>query len=344
MAIPFTNYVDITSGVIAAPAVTDRSLSLRLFSTNRLVPTNSFAEFTSAEDVGDHFGFTSDEYNRAAFYFGFISKVATAPRIMSIASWVENNTAPILYGSSKSLASLASFAAIAAGNLNLTIGEVTAQMNFNMEGNSASYASIAATIQGGIRVSNPADPDWTNATVVYDSVNGRFVLTGSEISTGQAIPISCNPCAAPDLGSLLGWQAVDAIASAGAPAEDLVAAVYSSAQASNNFGSFAFVPTLTQDQIMELASLLADTNYLFMALFAVNADNASEISAALIGSPVVPLLCRLCPTNFLNCCQGQFLLQLITQNATYLKTICFRVAFLRRLLLRTFTRYTTACV
>ena len=72
MAIAFTKYVDIVSGVGGAEQVSLRELIGRLFTINPLVPTESLIEFTDLESVGIYFGTASEEFKRALFYFSFV--------------------------------------------------------------------------------------------------------------------------------------------------------------------------------------------------------------------------------------------------------------------------------
>ena len=65
MAIRFTKYIDITSGVGAGAVVPRRDLIGRVFSSNSLIPPGSFLEFDTASDVSSYFGSSSQEYLRA---------------------------------------------------------------------------------------------------------------------------------------------------------------------------------------------------------------------------------------------------------------------------------------
>src|SRR4051812_24416653 len=91
MSISLSRYVDITSGVGAGANVSTRSLNGLIVTGNPLVPTNRFLTFESASDVGTYFGTSSEEYARAVFYFGWISKNITAPQALNF--WFWNNNA-----------------------------------------------------------------------------------------------------------------------------------------------------------------------------------------------------------------------------------------------------------
>lgn len=76
-----------------------------------------------------------------------------------------------------------------------------------------------------------------------------------------------------------------------------------SADASNNFGSFAFLPTLTQDQIIEVAAWNAARSVEFKYCIPVDDSNMVALSVALIGvsgqqltyAPIATQYDEMCP-------------------------------------------------
>ena len=70
-----SQYVAITSGVGGAAQVSNREQILRVFTTAAQMPTETVLEFTSAQGVGNYFGFNSQEYAIAQSYFGFVRKI-----------------------------------------------------------------------------------------------------------------------------------------------------------------------------------------------------------------------------------------------------------------------------
>lgn len=281
MAISITRYVDITSGVGAGVSVSRRELILRLFTTSALVPTDAVVEFESASDVGSYFGTSSEEYARAAFYFGWVSKLITAPQKLSFASYRPAATPPRIYGV-KGAQTLGDWTAISDGALDITLGATTHTINgldFSLD---ASLSDVAATIRAGINAESGTM--WTGATVSWDSTNKRFNLVGGDDGAAAV------GCAAPstgggtDIGLLIGWRpSTLAIWSPGSDLEAPVDAVTNSAEGNNNFGSFAFVPALTDiDDITDVAEWNQAQNVLFQFHVPVSAANASAWSTALI--------------------------------------------------------------
>lgn len=276
MAISFSRYVDITSSVGAGSSVTRRELIGRLFTTSDLLPTNSFVEMDTLTDVGDFFGTTSEEFLRATFYFGFISKNTTSPNRISFARWADVDTAPRITGVSITTL-LATFNAITDGAFKITLGGVelaVSGLDFSL---SASFADVATTIQTGIRLGTGAV--FTNATVTFDAVNSRFVFVGGE--TGPSTISVAAPDSGTDILGITGWTNL-ARFSDGVTAETVTGVLTASIEASNNFGSFLFVPTLTDAEILEAATVNDTFNVEFMYCTGVTSTNAEAVSASVL--------------------------------------------------------------
>lgn len=92
MAIAFTKYVNITSGVGGGAGVRQRDLIARIFTTNVALTIGTMAEMTTLADVATLFGTSSTEYKMASFYFGWVSKNITAAKKISFARWDDTPT------------------------------------------------------------------------------------------------------------------------------------------------------------------------------------------------------------------------------------------------------------
>lgn len=279
MAISIRRYVDIISGVGAGATVRQRELITRVFTTNSLVPTGSLIEFTSADDVAAYFGSTSEEYARAAFYFGWISKNIRRAKKISFARWAKAACAPMAFGA-KSANSLNTWKAITDGAVSLTLGGDTVAitgLNFSA---SNSLTDVASTIQTAVRTAN-AGALWTAATITYDAVAQRFVLTGGTAGVaGIAIASGGNT----DVATLAGWLS-GAILSNGTDAESITDTLRTSAEADNNFGSIVFTDgaALTEAEVIEAATWNATQNVMYQLHVRVDPANAVSWSAALLG-------------------------------------------------------------
>lgn len=85
MSIGIKKYVSITSGEGSGTLVPERNLVGRLFTASSLLPPQSYLQFSSAAEVGEYFGTSSEEYLRAVFYFAFISKSLVQPAFIQYA-------------------------------------------------------------------------------------------------------------------------------------------------------------------------------------------------------------------------------------------------------------------
>lgn len=281
MAIAFTKYVDITSFTENQSPVLTRDYITRIFTTNELLPTNSYAEFTSLSQVGDYFGTTSDEYKRAAFYFGFISKSYYSPQKLSFASYVPVAVPPKIFGS-KFTTTLTQFQAISNGSFRLTLGADTNDITGLDFSTVTSFADVAAAIE--LAINAETGVQWTAATVDYDAARGAFNFVGGDAVT--AVVSAASAGVGTNIVSLIGWG-TSAIFSDGSAAMSVTDTLTASADASNNFASFLFMPygVLTLDEIIEAAAWNAayEPNISFMYLVPVLRDDAVDYNLALSG-------------------------------------------------------------
>lgn len=275
MTISASRYVLITSAVAAGAGVAARELIGRIFSDNPLTPAGAILEFTSAADVGSYYGTTSDEYKRAVFYFGWVSKIATRAKKISFGRWASAAAPARIYGA-RFAGTLAGLNAITTGTLNITVGGQTANVTAIDLSGAGSLTAVAAALQTAIRAA--AGSQFTTALVAWDAVNQRFNFTAS---TNGAAAISMTGSA---LSDLLGWTPANlAIYSPGVDVQTIPDALTASAEISTNFGSFAFTATLTTDQLVAAAQWNDALNIEYMFCARVPAADAAVISAAIIG-------------------------------------------------------------
>lgn len=279
MAISFKRYVDITSGVGGGAGVRLRDLILRLFSTSTLVPEKTVIEMDTADEVGAYFGTTSAEYLRAVFYFGFISKLITAPKKISFSRFADVAAAARIYGAKKAFA-VSQFTGTTTGALKLTIGAYAADvtgLNFSA---ATTLSNVASILQTAIQAVVAGGADWTGATVTYNATKQRFELVGG---TTHAAPVAtAAPATGVDIRSLLGWDAT-AVFSPGVDLQEPLDAFLASVQVSDNFGSFAFIPAITQSQVAAVAAQNDTYNVKFMYLVPIAAADAASYYGALSG-------------------------------------------------------------
>lgn len=260
MSISIKRYVDIQSGVGAAVTVAQRDLIGRLFTSNPKVPADAVIEFDTLDDVALYFGGVSEEYKRAAFYFGFVSKSISSPRKLSFARWAKVASEARIYGG-KVTATVADFVAIgAAGSISILVGGQEATVTTADFTGDVSFADVAASLQLAIRAE--AGSQFVAATVTYDAGTGSFIFASTE-QEAAAISIS----APGNLAAPLGWTTAaspDPVFSPGVDLTPIPDALTASVGLSNNFGSFAFVDDLSNDEAADASAWNAARNVEFM--------------------------------------------------------------------------------
>lgn len=286
MAISQKRYIDITSGVGGQAAAGERELIARLMTTNILAPFGSVMEFTSLDNVGLHFGTGSAEYGFAEKYFGFVAKNIAMPKKISFARFAPEAVAPQLI-STIAVGSVARFAAISDGALTITLGGVSQTFeNIDLSAQNT-LAGVASVIQGVIQGYTDGGALWTGATVAYGisaaTNQGTFTLTGGETGESAAIDYAAN-VGTGELATLLGWDIASLpVKSQGGNAEDAAGAMARVADISNNFGSFAFIDSLSAEDVAAVAAWCNSGNVQFLYSVPVTPSDYADIHSAVDG-------------------------------------------------------------
>ncbi len=279
MAISFTRYFDVASGVGGGAGVRLRDLILRLFSDNTLIPEDAVIEMDTADEVGTYFGTSSAEYLRAVWYFGFISKLITAPNKLSFSRWASAAAAARIYGATKTF-TVAQFTGISTGSFKLTIGAYTADVTGVDFSAASTLSNIASILQTKIQAVSAGGANWTAATVTYNATKLRFELVGGVVGAA-AIAVAAAASGVP-IATLLGWDST-AVFSPGVVAQEPVAAFLDSVAGSDNFGSFAFIGTVTEARTAAVAAQNDTYNVKFLYTVPIAAADAATYYAALSG-------------------------------------------------------------
>lgn len=286
MPISITRYVNIVSGVAVGLVVPRRNLVTRIFTTNPLLSPQTFIQFSTAAEVGQFFGTTSEEYNRAVFYFGWISKNTTTPQFIQYARWTMTATAPMIFGNSAQAQSPATYVALTTPNFILSMGNETFTIspNFSPSGTPVTtMAQVATAIQTAIQgVSGTPSNQFTMATVTWNAATNSLNLVGGNPISAS---ISVTPGTANDMSTIMGWLPQQTVSSSGslvagavwtvgALAETVTQTLTTSAGASNNFGSFLFMSVnLTLAQAISVAQWNEALNIEYMYLLPIASTN-----------------------------------------------------------------------
>lgn len=235
MSISIKKYVDITSGVGAGSIAKERELILRLFTKSTKVPAGVVMEFTELNDVAATFGAQAEEYQRAALYFGFVSKVMTKAKKIAFARYDDDVAAPspaIVGG--RALTSIDSWKAVTAGAVHIQVGSSNYHLSDLDFSGAATLVDVADLIQAALRRL------LERATVSYDAIGQTF----NAAFVGHATPATVSVeavNAGVDVAGNLGWSASKGmVTSPGSTAESVLEYLIEADEISDNYGSFAF--------------------------------------------------------------------------------------------------------
>lgn len=275
MAISFKRYIDITSGVGAGTTVAGRDLIGRLFTTNPLVPTDTVVELESAADVSSLFGSDSEEYRRAAFYFGFISKIQEKARKISFVRYTPEAVAATLRGSF-ALPALAQLQEITDGSFSLSLDGNKKEITGRDFSTAASYADVAGIIESGIRAVDSA-PVWADASVTFDSRTRSFILSVGTVGAME-IQAAGDAASGTPIAAVIRWSAASgSIVSNGYDATNVTDSLDKSADKSNNFGSFLFMVDMSLEDMQQAANFAHLSNVGFMYCQGVTTSNMTGV-------------------------------------------------------------------
>jgi hypothetical protein len=292
MSIRFTKFIDITSVVGAAAQVPQRQWCARIFTTNPLVGPNAVLQFSGpqmAAEVGQFFGTSSEEYQRAVNYASYLSPLGTAPQAIQFAFWAQTSTAAAIYGES-GVATLAALNAITAGLLSFRFGATVVNLTGISLSGDASLIAVATALQTAIRAGSGApNGELTTATVTWNASTQAFDFaaspTGVVTETFQVIsPVGVVP--GTDVAAALGWYASQgALVNSAQVAETRVAGFNRVVGLDNNFGEFVYTDTsaLTLLDATAVATANAALNVMFVFRVFVSPTSWATWSAALIG-------------------------------------------------------------
>ena len=273
MSISFSRYVQITSGVGGGAAVSQRDLIGRILTDNILTPGGSVLEFTSAADVDSYYGAESTEAQIARAYFSYVTAgtPARASRI-GFGRYAPGGSPARLIGADgpKSLAQLQG---VTAGTLALEVdGAPVSVSGIDLSG-AVSLGDVADEVQTAVA----ATTELANATVEYNAVTRRFILTASGLTVSR-VTLDADTA----LSDLLGWGA-GALVSEAVDPQTAPAAFTATQNISDNFGSLAVYPPLDLEGYIDLAEAVAAENIKYMLMVPVQRADAEAWAMALGG-------------------------------------------------------------
>lgn len=277
MSITMNKYVSTRSGVGGAASVRSRELILRIVTPSAAVLPGQTVEFTNLNDVAALFAANTPEYQYAQKYFGFVSKLSSGARRLSMSRWNKAATAPLVQGAPGVLGAERLSAIRGATNIIFDISEAAnevpdrVQLTVNFDP-TATYEDVRAALQAALRADS--NPQLATATVLYTAATGVFTITGSVTTPGSLIVVVPTTNPALDVGTQLNLtQEAGAASTQGFAAQTALDAINDSADRSDNFGSFGFIDStsnpplrLSTDDVVAIAAWNHAQNNKYMFL------------------------------------------------------------------------------
>lgn len=276
MTIPISKYVAITSAAANTDGANRKDLILRVFTTNALFAANTVYEFTSSSDVSAFAGSTSQEYEIASAYFGWISKTATQAKKISFMRYSFDALDPYMY-STQDLTALATLTAITDGSMIINLGGTSYTITDIDLSTATSYADVASILQTAIQKNTDGGELWTAATVTYSATNSAFYLTGGETGENE-IGYAETAESGTDLSTLIGWSTSAApILSEGTEGQTITDILNKTIDLSTNFLTFGFVSASDcYDNLDLIGAWTTEQNNNYRCSFDLGASNYAE--------------------------------------------------------------------
>ena len=283
MTIPASYIVAINPRLIPAGG-TDLEFNGLFLTENALIPTDApLMAFTSADTVAAFFGETSAEYSAASIYFLGYNNSFSKPRRLMFGRRVSAACGAWLRGA-KFNGTLADFAAMASGTLNITINETEIALT-SLDFTSCTSFSAAATV-----LQTALATELSSVTVTYSSLAGAFQINSP--GTGDEETITYATGTAAELMNLT--QTAGAVISQGSDAQTQTVNMNAIKRESQNWVTFTTLYTADDAEHLGLAAWASaqGIEYLYVGwtadarLLVQGSDNsiADKIEAAEYGA------------------------------------------------------------
>lgn len=180
--IPFSKVVRVTPNVLPAGGSARTIIGL-ILTTNTRVPIGTVAAYSTAEAVGNFFGFDSAEYQDALNYFAGFDGSSKRPASVMFVQYPLANVAAYIRGGDVSELTLAQLQAFS-GTLSITIDGVLKTGSVNLSG-ATSFSNAALIIANALDIEGAVSATFTGSisTTVLTIASG---LTGT-VAPGQRI-------------------------------------------------------------------------------------------------------------------------------------------------------------
>lgn len=246
MAITASNLVQVLPRILKATG-NDLVFNGVVLDSNATIPSDTPLAFSSATEVGEYFGTSSDEYKFAGTYFGGFDNSQVKPatlyfyRLNATASgaWVRGEALNVK-------TALTSIKQISSGTLTISIDGVEKQYTGIDLSACTSYSDVASAVQTA-----------TNGelTVEFSSQFNAFIIKGVTVGATSTLSVPTG-----DVATALGFNAETAVISDGQKANTMTQSMENLVDGFTNFVTFTTLTEPTDAEALEL-SQWATTNY-----------------------------------------------------------------------------------
>jgi len=276
--IPLSDIVDINANVLSAGGAQIDMNSV--FITNNILMTNNqLLSFSNTDDVGDFFGFDSDEYRMSTVYFSGYSIAQSRPGLLYFYKVLGDATSAVLTGSqiTLTLTELQDLPPIVDGSeLTITVdGDIytATAVNFSAATSFSDAANILQTAFDGV---TPAP-----FTITWNATTSNFVVTAD--SVGVSSTITFMSASVSTMNESLGLASTSTGAfltqgSDGVTAAEIPAQMTALTDQTRNWATFTFVQDIPLDIKEALADWVNTKNAEFVFLCWTNSDGSSNTS------------------------------------------------------------------
>lgn len=248
LGLPVSDIVNVQVVLTPLAAQTRNFGSLLILGDSNVIDTTERLRlYTTLDAIAAEFGTEAPEYKAAALYYGQTPQ----PSVCYVGKWAQSATSGLLRGGILSAAQqlLSNFTAILDGGFSIEVDGVGQDLTALDFSGASNLNAVAAIIEA----------DLVGASVVWDAVNARFVITSDSTGVASSIGFATAPLAGDDITSLLRIGADDeGLRVDGVLAESLVEAVQALANMSSDwYGLYvASAPVATNDEVLAVAAFI----------------------------------------------------------------------------------------
>jgi hypothetical protein len=246
MAISASNLVQVLPRILKATG-NDLVFNGVVLDSNGTIPSDTPLAFSSASEVGEYFGTSSDEYKFAGTYFGGFDNSQVKPATLYFYRLNATASSAWIRGAELDVkTALSTITAISTGSITLDVDGVTKQYTEIDLSACTSYSDVAATL-------NTAFGE--DLSIAFSSQFNAYILTDTNSGSNSVLTVPSG-----DIATALGFDTKTAVISNGQDANTMTQSMENLTNRFTNFVTFTTLEEANDADALELAQW-ATTNY-----------------------------------------------------------------------------------